>query len=291
MSQALKKCPAGKIINPATGRCVKKDGKIGKELMKAKKSKKPKKPKPREDFERVWPKPPKKSKKPKKPKSEKICSDDQILNPATGRCVKKDGKIGKQLLGEKPAKKKPAKKKAKKKSVKKKPAKKSKTGAVRVVLADEERQVWSYELTYKKMIIQNNETLKSYKSGKGIFTINVDCEDTDGCGVDIDIENTVSVEGKNNCKMTLAKLPGTFGREARYFKMNVSLDDNERILNINVYGGINCTQLQRARGGLEDVDVEDKLDFVVKLYLTVPTYKSVKNIFEKHHYDGNHDKY
>jgi len=254
MTRMQNECPPGKILNPKSGRCVKKDGKIGKELiMKAKKSKK--------------------SKKGSKPK--KTCSDDQILNPKSGRCVKKDGKIGKELIMK-------AKKKSAKEKVKKKSAKKSKAGAVRVVRADEERQVWSYELTYKKIIIQNNETLKSYKSGKGIFTIDVDCEDTDGCSVDIDIENTVSVEGKNHCKMTLAKLPGTFGREAKYFKMNVSLDDNERILNINVYGGINCTQQQRARGGLEDVDVEDKLDFVVKLYLTVPTYKSVKNIFEKH---------
>lgn len=29
-----KKCPPGKILNPSTGRCVKKDGKIGKELLK-----------------------------------------------------------------------------------------------------------------------------------------------------------------------------------------------------------------------------------------------------------------
>jgi hypothetical protein len=130
-AEKIAKCTEkDKICNPATGRCVKKDGKIGKELMKAKKSKskskKPKKskksktkPKPREDFERVWPKPPKKSKaKSKKSKSKKICLDHQILNPATGRCVKKDGKIGKQILAKKPAKpakpgKKPGKKPAK----------------------------------------------------------------------------------------------------------------------------------------------------------------------------------
>lgn len=241
MSQALKKCPPGKIRNPATGRCVKKDGKIGKELMKAKKSKKP-----------------------KKSKSEKICSDDQILNPATGRCVKKDGKIGKQLLGEKPAKKKPAKEKPKKK-----PAKKSK------------KPVPSNELKYKKMIIQNNEIRKSHKFGRGIFTIEVNCEDIDGCAIDIDIEDTVSVEGKNRCKMTLAKFPGTFGREAKDYKMKVSLDDNERILNIHVYGSFTCTQLERAIGGVRDVEVEDKLDFVVKLYLTVPTYKIVKDILKE----------
>ena len=31
----VKNCPEGKILNPATGRCVKKDGKIGKDLLKA----------------------------------------------------------------------------------------------------------------------------------------------------------------------------------------------------------------------------------------------------------------
>ena len=43
-----KPCPEGKIINPATGRCVKKSGVIGKKLLAAKKSsKKPKTPAPK----------------------------------------------------------------------------------------------------------------------------------------------------------------------------------------------------------------------------------------------------
>jgi hypothetical protein len=58
----------------------------------------------------------------------KKCPDGKILNPATNRCVKKDGKIGNKLLaqaGKKPASKKPASKKpAPKKSASKKPASK-----------------------------------------------------------------------------------------------------------------------------------------------------------------------
>ena len=42
------KCPKGKILNPKTGRCVNKDGKIGQELL-AKGGAKPKEVKPKED--------------------------------------------------------------------------------------------------------------------------------------------------------------------------------------------------------------------------------------------------
>ncbi len=194
-----------------------------------------------------------------------------ICNPATGRCVLKDGRIGKKILAaQKLIKaKKPAKKKPVKKSPKKKPAKKSK------------KPVPSTELTYKKMIIQNNETLKSHKYGKGIFTIEVNCEDIDDCTIEIDIDDTVSVAGKNRCKMTLAKFPGTFGREAKDYKMKVSLDDNKRILNIHASGSFTCTQEQRARGGMTDVEVDDKLDFVVKLFLTIRNYKIVKDILKE----------
>ena len=60
------KCKAGKIINPDTGRCVNKDGKIGK-LIKETSVKKNK------------------------------CKAEKIINPDTGRCVNKDGKIGKMI--------------------------------------------------------------------------------------------------------------------------------------------------------------------------------------------------
>ena len=51
----------------------------------------------------------------------KKCPDGKILNPATNRCVKKDGKIGKKLLAQ-AAKKSVAKKPAPKKPAAKKPA-------------------------------------------------------------------------------------------------------------------------------------------------------------------------
>ena len=81
-------CPSDKILNPKTGRCVKKDGKIGKELMKQT----PKTPKA---TPKTSPKP---KQTPKTPKPTKSCPPDKILNPKTGRCVKRDGKIGKTLV-------------------------------------------------------------------------------------------------------------------------------------------------------------------------------------------------
>ena len=64
------KCPAGKIINPASGRCVDRDGKKGKEILKSRKKK----------------------------SSTKKCSAGKIINPASGRCVDRDGKKGKEIL-------------------------------------------------------------------------------------------------------------------------------------------------------------------------------------------------
>jgi len=268
MSQALKKCPRDKILNPKSGRCVKKDGKIGKELiMKAKKAKKAK------------------SKKPKEPKSKKKCTaekiakcteEDKICNPETGRCVMKDGKIGKKILAAKKLikAKKPAKKKPAKKSAKKKPAKKSKKPDA------------SAKLTYKNMIIQNNETLKSYKSRKGNFTIEATYSNEEvwppiPIDVSIDIENNVSVKGKNLCEMILAKFPGTFGKEGKDYQMKVSLDEDKKTLNIHVSGGITCTQQVRSTGGTTLRDVDDKLDFLVILYLTGADYKTVSRILTR----------
>ena len=75
----MKKCPAGKIENPATGKCVNKDGIIGKAIL-AKKS-------------------PKKSPKKSSPKK---CPVGKIENPTTGKCVNRDGIIGKAILAKKP---------------------------------------------------------------------------------------------------------------------------------------------------------------------------------------------
>ena len=68
-------CKEDEIINPSTGRCVKRTGKIGKLLIN--------------------------------PKIKSSCKEDEIINPSTGRCVKRTGKIGKLLINEsiKPCKK------------------------------------------------------------------------------------------------------------------------------------------------------------------------------------------
>ena len=76
----MNKCPEGKILNPKTGRCVKKDGKIGQELLKSRR------------------KSSKKVSNSTRKSSKKVCDEGKIMNPKTGRCVKKDGKIGKEIL-------------------------------------------------------------------------------------------------------------------------------------------------------------------------------------------------
>jgi len=83
-------CPEGKILNPATGRCVSKTGAVGKKLLD-----KPKTPAPKPKTPAPKPKTPA-----PKPKTEESCPDDKIMNPATGRCVSIKGKIGKMLLSE-----------------------------------------------------------------------------------------------------------------------------------------------------------------------------------------------
>jgi len=86
------KCPPEKLLNPASGRCVNKDGKIGKQLLKDEgiiKTKTPEK------------KAPKHPKHPKHPKQK--CPPEKILNPASGRCVNRTGKIGKTLGGRTPS--------------------------------------------------------------------------------------------------------------------------------------------------------------------------------------------
>ena len=77
-----KECPPNKILNPKTGRCVNKTGKIGKQIIKNLKT-----------------------------KPSKNCPPEKILNPKTERCVKKDGKIGKEII--KNLKKSPSKRKTK----------------------------------------------------------------------------------------------------------------------------------------------------------------------------------
>lgn len=76
-SSKSSKCPKDKILNKSTGKCVKKDGRIGKAILSGKY-----KPKSSKFFS----------------KSHAECEDDEILNPITGKCVKKDGDIGKKII-------------------------------------------------------------------------------------------------------------------------------------------------------------------------------------------------
>lgn len=71
-------CPPGKVRNPATRRCVKITGSLGKNAAK-------KVGLPAAALQAL-------------PVQEQKCSAGKILNPATGRCVKIDGAIGKLLM-------------------------------------------------------------------------------------------------------------------------------------------------------------------------------------------------
>ena len=69
-------CPAGKILNPKTGRCVNRNGAIGKALLAK----------------------PAKRKRKRTAKKKSSCPAGKILNPKTGRCVNRNGAVGKALL-------------------------------------------------------------------------------------------------------------------------------------------------------------------------------------------------
>lgn len=131
-----KVCRPDQILNPDTGRCVKKDGATGKKIIKLMNmfnkefeqlnkvqqlldavGKKPEsqstisatpkkmvhkviKPKVKK-MNKITLKMNSKSPKNKTSKTAKKCRDDQIINPVTGRCVKKDGVTGKKIIGKK----------------------------------------------------------------------------------------------------------------------------------------------------------------------------------------------
>ena len=79
----MKDCPPHQILNPATKRCVSRDGKIGRDILGGNISKKYYSPKSKKSV---------------------ICPPHQILNPTTKRCVSRDGKIGRDILGNKKSK-------------------------------------------------------------------------------------------------------------------------------------------------------------------------------------------
>ena len=87
-SSKEKECPADKILNPKTKRCVKKTGAIGKRLL----LKAPPKVLPNAPPKALPNAPPKQIKK------IKTCPPDKVLNPDSKRCVKKTGALGKKIL-------------------------------------------------------------------------------------------------------------------------------------------------------------------------------------------------
>ena len=70
-----KQCKPEEILNPATGRCVKRTGRLGQKLLNEQTPN-------------------------RQPTHDKQCKPEEILNPATGRCVKRTGRLGQKLLNE-----------------------------------------------------------------------------------------------------------------------------------------------------------------------------------------------
>lgn len=99
-----KPCSPDKICNKKSGRCVSRTGKIGKNIL-AHKS-------PKILPEDLKKKSPQKISVKRKKISKPSCSADKILNPESGRCVSRTGKIGKKLLAKhSPKRKSPSPKK------------------------------------------------------------------------------------------------------------------------------------------------------------------------------------
>jgi hypothetical protein len=101
----MKKCANDKVLNPKTNRCVKKDGTVGKNLLKkSRKSMSQSRSKSRKSRSQSRSKS-RKSRSRSRSKSRKNiqCKDNKIINPETNRCVKKDGIIGKKIIGKRPS--------------------------------------------------------------------------------------------------------------------------------------------------------------------------------------------
>ena len=96
-------CKNDEIINPATGRCVKKTGKIGRKLLgtdgpKPCKSYQIRNPETGRCVEKTGPIGKRLLRKNLPPKLNKAFDPKYILNPETGRYVKRDGEIGQRLV-------------------------------------------------------------------------------------------------------------------------------------------------------------------------------------------------
>lgn len=85
-------CKSDQIINPQSGRCVSKTGKIGKQLLKGNVQDKVPKTVPNKIPKKVLDHPDKDVLR------LEICGKDMIRNPNTGRCVKISGPIAKKLM-------------------------------------------------------------------------------------------------------------------------------------------------------------------------------------------------
>ena len=91
-------CPQDKICNPPTGKCVTKKGAIGKKILESSKPKNDTSLKEANEVDKK--KPVEKINSSKNCNDDFICPEDKICNPKTGKCVKKDGKIGKELVNQ-----------------------------------------------------------------------------------------------------------------------------------------------------------------------------------------------
>jgi hypothetical protein len=125
-----KSCYPDKILNPATGRCVKKDGAIGKKILQGQRA----------------------GARPRAGAGVKKCPPSKILNPATDRCVKKNGATGRRVHEQnkkkQPKKKQPEKKQPKKKQPKKKQPEKKQPEKKQPKNAFEQQYGPNYKLPY-----------------------------------------------------------------------------------------------------------------------------------------------
>jgi len=94
MEQKARECPANKVYNPVTNRCVLKTAAIGKRILRENAIEEERIKKAQEEQD-----------KNRKKKDKKECPSGKILNPKTGRCVLRTGRRGKKLLAKKSVKK------------------------------------------------------------------------------------------------------------------------------------------------------------------------------------------
>ena len=89
-----KDCPADKILNPLSNRCVSRTAKLGRDILaqQMKPMPIPVPPQPKQ------PQPKQPQPNQPKPVQEKKCADDKILNTLTNRCVSRTAKLGKEII-------------------------------------------------------------------------------------------------------------------------------------------------------------------------------------------------